>query len=189
MRSTAPFPKAVDFSISNAGLSPDWLAQSHCFVIGIIPKKNVASPVENAADQVADTLPVANILDATTSTPAPVAPAAAEQEADTSTDLFGPRANAARSAQQYLAMTGFSRRGLIEQLSSSAGSGYDEADATAAVDSLDVDWNEQTARSAKEYLNMTGFSCSGLIEQLSSDAGSKYTESQARYGAHRAGAC
>lgn len=86
-------------------------------------------------------------------------------------------------------MTGFSRDGLIQQLSSSAGDGYDVADATAAVDSLDVDWNENAAKSAEQYLSMSGFSCSGLVQQLSSSAGDKYTESQARYGAQKAGAC
>lgn len=112
-----------------------------------------------------------------------------EPESAPSVGLFGPQANAARSAQQYLDMAGFSRRGLIEQLSSDAGNGYNVEDATAAVDSLTVDWNEQAVRSAKQYTDMTGFSCSGLIEQLSSDAGSKYTEAQARYGAEQAGAC
>lgn len=114
---------------------------------------------------------------------------AGDQSSVPDVGLFGPQANAARSAQQYIDMTGFSRRGLIEQLSSDAGNGYDVADATAAVDSLTVDWNEQATRSAKQYLEMTGFSCSGLIEQLSSDAGSKYTKAQARYGAEQAGAC
>jgi Host cell surface-exposed lipoprotein/Uncharacterised protein family UPF0547 len=118
-----------------------------------------------------------------------VTSAAEEPESAPSVGLFGPQANAARSAQQYLDMTGFSRRGLIEQLSSDAGNGYSVADATAAVDSLTVDWNEQAVRSAKQYLDMTGFSCSGLIEQLSSDAGSKYTKAQARQGAEQAGAC
>lgn len=113
----------------------------------------------------------------------------AEPDSAPSVGLFGPQANAARSARQYLDMSGFSRRGLIEQLSSEAGNGYDVADATAAVDSLAVDWNEQAARSAKQYLEMTGFSCSGLIEQLSSSAGSKYTKAEARYGAQQAGAC
>ena len=108
---------------------------------------------------------------------------------ETTIGLTGPQANAVRTAQQYLAMTGFSREGLIEQLSSDAGSGYGVDDATAAVDSLSVDWNEQAARTAKQYLQMTGFSCSGLIEQLSSSAGSGYTESQARFGAEQAGAC
>ncbi|WP_298091396.1 Ltp family lipoprotein [uncultured Sphingomonas sp.] len=112
-----------------------------------------------------------------------------DSESSPKVGLFGPQANAARSAKQYLGMTGFSRRGLIEQLSSDAGDGYSVADATAAVDSLTVDWNEQAVRSAKQYLDMTGFSCSGLIEQLSSDAGSKYTNAQARYGAKQAGAC
>lgn len=103
--------------------------------------------------------------------------------------LTGPQKNAVRSAKQYLSMTGFSRDGLIAQLSSEFGDGYEVADATAAVDSLDVDWNENAARSAEQYLSMTGFSCNGLVEQLSSDAGDKYTQSQARHGAEAAGAC
>ena len=103
--------------------------------------------------------------------------------------LTPSQANAARSAEQYLSMTGFSRNGLIEQLSSSAGEGYSRADATAAVDSLTVDWNENAAKSARQYLDMSGFSCSGLIEQLSSQAGDKYTKAQATYGARQAGAC
>lgn len=97
--------------------------------------------------------------------------------------------NAVRSAKSYLRISGFSRQGLIEQLSSSSGDGYAEADAIAAVDSLDVDWNENAARSAKDYLKISGFSCKGLVEQLSSDAGDKYTEGEANYGAQQAGVC
>lgn len=104
-------------------------------------------------------------------------------------DLTGPQKNAVRSAEVYLSFSGFSRAGLIEQLSSPYGDGYDVADATAAVDSLSVDWNAQAARSATQYLEFMGFSCNGLIEQLSSDAGDKYTVSEATYGARQAGAC
>ncbi|ENU16247.1 Ltp family lipoprotein [Acinetobacter lwoffii] len=103
--------------------------------------------------------------------------------------MTGPQKNAVRSAEQYLSFTGFSREGLIQQLSSSYGDGYEVADATVAVDSLNVDWNEQAVKSAKQYLDMSGFSCDGLIEQLSSSAGDKYTQSQATYGAQQAGAC
>lgn len=103
--------------------------------------------------------------------------------------LTGPQKNAVRSAESYLSMMGFSRDGLIRQLSSSAGDGYSVADATAAVDSLSVNWNEQAVRSAQQYLSMMGFSCSGLIEQLSSDAGDMYSKSEATYGAQQAGAC
>lgn len=104
-------------------------------------------------------------------------------------NMTGPQRNAARSATAYLSMSGFSRAGLIDQLSSDAGDGYDIADATVAVDSLNVDWNEQAVKSAKQYLSMSGFSCNGLIEQLSSDAGSQFTKDQAAYGAQQAGAC
>ncbi|MDF1720480.1 MAG: Ltp family lipoprotein [Minwuia sp.] len=103
--------------------------------------------------------------------------------------LTGPQRNAVRSANNYLSFQGFSRDGLIEQLSSPYGDGYSRADATAAVNSLAVDWNEQAARSAEQYLSIMGFSCNGLIAQLSSDAGSKFTTSEATYGARKAGAC
>lgn len=104
-------------------------------------------------------------------------------------DLTGPQKNAVRSAKLYLSMSGFSRAGLIEQLSSDAGEGYEKKDATVAVDSLNVDWNKQAERSAKQYLDLTGFSCKGLIQQLSSSAGDRYTKEQAQHGAKAAGAC
>lgn len=103
--------------------------------------------------------------------------------------LTGPQKNAVRSAKQYLSFQGFSRNGLIFQLSSDAGDGYAVADATAAVDSLQVDWSKQAERSAKQYLDMQGFSCKGLIQQLSHSAGDKYTKEQATHGAKAAGAC
>ncbi len=86
-------------------------------------------------------------------------------------------------------MTGFSRNGLIHQLSSDAGEGFDVSDATIAVDSMNIDWNQQAVRSAKQYLKMMGFSCKGLIKQLSSSAGEKYTVDQATYGAKHADGC
>lgn len=103
--------------------------------------------------------------------------------------LTKPQNNAVRSAKRYLSISGFSRSGLIKQLSSDAGDGYSVTDATVAVDSLNVDWNEQALRSAKQYLSISGFSCKGLIEQLSSSAGDGYTVSEATYGAQQAGAC
>jgi hypothetical protein len=104
-------------------------------------------------------------------------------------DLTGPQNNAVRAANQYINMTGFSRDGLINQLSSDAGDGFEISDATVAVDSLNIDWNQQAVKSAKQYLNMMGFSCKGLIEQLSSSAGDQYTVDQATHGAKQAGGC
>ena len=91
------------------------------------------------------------------------------------------------SAEQYLSFSPFSRKGLIEQLSSSAGDGYTKADATFAVDHITVNWNEQAAKAAKAYLEMSHFSRQGLIEQLESSAGDGYTHAQAVYGVNKAG--
>lgn len=175
-----------------------WRGKGCLIVLGLLVALGVIGSLVGTGEQAA---PSSNMVAAdnvsTSTSVTPDAPASANQvksaaeepESGPNVGLFDAQANAARSAQQYLNMTGFSRRGLIEQLSSDAGNGYDVADAAAAVDSLTVDWNEQAARSARQYLDMTGFSCSGLIEQLSSDAGSKYTRAQARYGAEQAGAC
>ncbi|PWV60420.1 host cell surface-exposed lipoprotein [Pantoea ananatis] len=104
-------------------------------------------------------------------------------------DLTGPQNNAARTAKQYLSMSGFSRDGLIQQLSSDAGDGFEISDATVAVDSLNVDWNHQAVKSAKQYLSMMGFSCKGLINQLSSSSGDQFTVEQATHGAKQSGGC
>ncbi len=98
--------------------------------------------------------------------------------------------NAIKAGQQYLNLgSGFSQAGLIQQLSSQAGDGYSLADATYAVDHLNVDWNAQAVLSAKAYLKTSAFSCSALVEQLSSSAGDQFTTAQAQYGANATGIC
>lgn len=104
-------------------------------------------------------------------------------------NLTMQQGNAVRSAKQYLGMKGFSRNGLIHQLSADVGEGFSRDDATVAVDSLNVDWNQEAVRAAKQYLDMSGFSCKGLIRQLSSSAGEGFTVSEATFGAKQAGAC
>jgi hypothetical protein len=95
--------------------------------------------------------------------------------------------SAVDAAKNYLAIgTGFSRAGLIEQLTSSAGSGFPEADAIFAVDHLHVNWNEQAVVAAKNYMSsIGGFSRAGLIQQLTSSAGSKFTNAQAVYAVNQ----
>ncbi|WP_151081442.1 Ltp family lipoprotein [Nocardioides cynanchi] len=97
--------------------------------------------------------------------------------------------NAIQSAQNYLAIgTGFSRAGLIGQLTSKAGSGFKLADSVFAVNHIKVDWNKQAVIAAKNYLNIgTGFSRTGLIQQLTSRAGSQFTLAQATYAANHVG--
>ncbi len=100
-----------------------------------------------------------------------------------------PEKNAIREAKSYLAIAGFSRLGLIQQLSSKAGSGYPHNVAVYAVDSLHENWNTQAIKSAKGYLKVSAFSCSGMVQQLSSSAGGQFTVAQAKYGARKAGLC
>ena len=93
------------------------------------------------------------------------------------------------AAKNYLSMgSGFSRAGLIKQLTSSYGSGFPRAVAVFAVDSLHVNWNEQAVLAAKNYLSIgSGFSRAGLIRQLTSSYGSGFTYAQALYAVHKVG--
>jgi len=132
-----------------------------------------------------------------TSTPSGTSSAAAATESRTpvatqaapESNLTASQRNAVRSAESYLSFTGFSRQGLIDQLSSEFGDQYPVQDATIAVDSLDVDWNAEAVESAEAYLSFSGFSCQGLIDQLSSDFGDQYTLDQATYAATQVGLC
>jgi len=102
--------------------------------------------------------------------------------------LTGPQSNAVRSAKLYLRVEAFSKSGLIHQLSSTYGSGYSVSTAKVAVNSLNVNWDNQAVKAAKLYLRVEGFSCNGLINQLSSRA-EGFTEAQATYGARHTSAC
>jgi hypothetical protein len=135
----------------------------------------VASPITSPTTQ-----PPSTEAPAPTTTVAPV-PTPAPTPAEPS--LTPSQENAIRSAQQYLDLTAFSRLGLIAQLEYEQ---FPTADATFAVDNLNVDWNEQAAKSAQQYLDLTAFSCQGLIEQLEYE---QYTAEQARYGATHVGLC
>lgn len=95
--------------------------------------------------------------------------------------------NAIQSAQSYLEMSGFSRAGLIQQLTSKAGEGFKMADALFAINHIKVDWNKEAVESAKSYLDMGGFSRASLIQQLSSKAGEQFTPAQAKYAADHVG--
>ena len=149
---------------------------------------STAPPATSASTAPASTAP-ASAAPASTAPPTTSASAAPASTASPTT-LSLQEENAIRGAKQYLALgSGFSQAGLIQQLSSSAGSGYPLAIATAAVDSLNVDWNAQAVLAAKAYLRTSSFSCSGMVQQLDSSAGSQFTEAQAQYAATAVGLC
>jgi hypothetical protein len=146
-----------------------------------VPTVTVTQPVEAAkpGPTVTVTKPAAPIPKA--------APTVAPKPKVTQPERTSSQEQAIGSAESYLELSAFSRRGLIQQLSSDAGEGYSVADATYAVDHITVNWEEQAAKAAKAYLEMTNFSRKGLIEQLESSAGAGFTHAQAVYGVTKAG--
>lgn len=106
----------------------------------------------------------------------PEEPDSGSDESDGSRDLTVSQENAVESATSYLSFSSFSRSGLIDQLKFE---GFSRADAATAVDSLNIDWNEQAAKSAESYLDTSSFSRSGLIEQLEYEG---FSRSEAEYG-------
>ena len=97
------------------------------------------------------------------------------------------RANgrALQSAESYLSMSGFSKRGLYEQLSSSSGEGFTQTEAQYAVDHVHADWNKEAVESARSYLDTSPMSRADLINQLSSSAGEGFTYEQALYAVNK----
>lgn len=94
------------------------------------------------------------------------------------------QAEAATVAQEYLVITGFSRDGLIAQLQ--VGEGIPVDIATSAVDSLEVDWNEQAVRSATQHLEGERMTRGELVQLLTSEYG-QYTIEQAEHAADAVG--
>lgn len=128
-----------------------------------------------------DTAPTVNTGPAVTSK-APAKAASKPAATTTAKPISAEQRNAARSAQSYLSgETGFSRKGLIGQLKYE---GYSVKAATAAVDSLGIDWNAQAALKARGYLDGQAFSRKGLIGQLKYEG---FTAQQATYGVKQAG--
>ena len=103
------------------------------------------------------------------------------EETAPESDVTLAQESALRSAESYLEFSGFSKQGLIDQLTSEYADNYSVEDATWAVNQLDVNWNEQAVRSAESYLEFSGFSRQGMIDQLTSEYADKYTVDQATY--------
>jgi host cell surface-exposed lipoprotein len=158
------------------------LALGGIVAIGVAGSSDNAVPVANPVDQFTTTTsqPIPQMSEPA-STAAPVVTAG--EQSSTQVEL------ARHAAQSYLGFKGFSRDGLIQQLTSAYGDGYPKAVATEAVDSLNADWNAQAAKSAQSYLSVQAFSCSALIRQLTSPYGDAFTKEQASYGAHQTPAC
>ena len=79
--------------------------------------------------------------------------------------MTGAQQQAVTAAQSYLSEgLGFSERGLLGQLTSSAGNGFSEPDAEFAISNLNPSWDAQAVDAANGYLSEgDGFSEQGLL--------------------------
>jgi Host cell surface-exposed lipoprotein len=142
-------------------------------------------PSTTAADvgaAVSSASPSAAVSSAAASS-APSTPAA-----PASPSMTGGQQQAVDSAESYLSEgQGFSKQGLLNQLTSSFGEGFSKSDAEFAIKYLKPNWDKQAVDAAKGYLgDGEGFSRSSLIQQLTSSYGDGFTESQAEYGVNQA---
>ena len=118
-------------------------------------------------------------------------PSNTPQEVQTTSDQEGDssdrpketrsQANARAKAEEYLAMSAFSRKGLIDQLKFE---GFSKKDAKYGADAQNANWKKQAALKAEEYLAQQSFSRQGLIEQLMFEG---FTRKQAEYGVQQTG--
>ena len=91
------------------------------------------------------------------------------------------RANAVRSAHQYLQVQAFSLNGLVSQLKYD---GFSTSDATYGASHSGANWMNEAVARAKDYLRFQKFSRSGLVKQLEYDG---FTPDQALHGARAVG--
>lgn len=141
--------------------------------LGVVkPGEDPHATTTTAATTTTETLASTTQASPTTTQPPPTT---------TAPEFTRSQENAIQKAEDYLAFTSFSRSGLIDQLEFE---GFTTADATFAVDYLDIDWNEQAYMKAEDYLAFSSFSRSGLIDQLEFEG---FTTEQATYGVDKAG--
>jgi len=107
--------------------------------------------------------------------------AASTAAAPAGPSMTGEQQQAVDAAQGYLSEgQGFSKQGLLGQLTSNAGNGFEKANAEFAINYLNPSWDQQAVDAAQGYLSEgQGFSEQGLLGQLTSSAGSGFTAAQA----------
>jgi hypothetical protein len=150
------------------------------FAVGFVAFSFLISPF-TGTDSTSSTSPTPRpspseaVAQSPEATPDPTPPASLAPALTLSQD------NAVRKAIAYLDYSAFSKKSLIDQL---VYEGYSKADASFAVDYIEVDWLEQAALKAQSYLDYSPFSRQGLIDQLVYEG---FTQEEAVYGVNKVG--
>lgn len=160
------------------GLALGVVAWIIAIIVSIASVAGIASSVNDAVqEELASSAPVAT-APAVEEAPATEAePTATAEAAPADPGYSVGQQNAIGKAESYLAISAFSRDGLIKQLEFE---GFPTADAEFAVDTIAPDWTAQAADKGKEYLDISSFSRQGLVDQLVFEG---FTQEQAESGA------
>jgi len=181
--------KEAEALIENVGLEVEFSADKGF----VVDRDNwtvlSSTPAAGASVKTGDTV-VVNVQKTAELSPSSAPEASAPSSAPVVAEPQKPsmttaQSSAIRSAKSYLSFAGFSRAGLLEQLTSEYGEGFAGEDAEFAVAQLEstgeVDWNQEAVESAKSYLEFQGFSRDGLYDQLTSEYGEQFTPDQANF--------
>lgn len=144
----------------------------------------VASAPDKPSTTASDTGAAGSAASPSAAVPSTVASSApGTPAAPASPSMTGSQQQAVDAAEGYLSDgQGFSKQGLVSQLTSSAGDGFSKPDAEFAINYLKPDWDAQAVDSATGYLTGgQGFSEQGLLHQLTATAGEGFTQAQAEY--------
>ena len=133
-----------------------------------------SSPAQASAPR--EQQPAAQLASSPSADPAPAVQQTARKD-----EIPREYRSALKSAEQYLSVMPFSKKGLYHQLSSQAGSKYPAEAARYAVENVKTDWRQNALRAAEHYLETMPFSKKGLYSQLTSSAGSQFPADEARY--------
>ena len=87
--------------------------------------------------------------------------------------------NALRKAETYSSIMHMSKKGIYNQLTSSA-EGFTKESAQYAIDNIDADWNKNALEKAKTYQQTLSMSKQGIYNQLISSV-EGFTKSEAQY--------
>lgn len=85
------------------------------------------------------------------------------------------------AAKEYLKITSYSKKGLIDQL---IHDGFNSTDSLYAVNNCNANWYDEAKRSAKTYLKIIDYNKEELIMQLEFEG---FTHDEAIYGANQNG--
>lgn len=85
------------------------------------------------------------------------------------------------TAKEYLKITSYSKKGLIDQL---IHDGFNRANSLYAVNNCNANWYDEAKRSARTYLKILDYNKEELIMQLEFEG---FTHDEAIYGANQNG--